>query len=210
MRRMDNRCDGGAVVVCMRGCRPQGRRNATFVDSRPRSRDPRHFSDAETLITMMRTRRTRWVLASLAVVVLGLGLAGPVAARGRIAPVTGVVITGHGYGPGVGMSQWGAEERASAGETHEQILSFYYPGTEIGTAPSATMRVLLAEAPAAHGRLPCRVSTRPGERRIRSPRRRARDRDRGRPRGPTAYVPYQADAQGRPTHVGRQRVSRHV
>jgi stage II sporulation protein D len=137
----------GLWSVCMRGYRPQGRRNATFVDSRPRSRDPRHFSDAETVITVMRTRRTRWVLASLAVVALGLGLAGPVAARGRIAPVTGVVITGHGYGPGVGMSQWGAEERASAGETHEQILSFYYPGTEIGTAPSATMRVLLAERP---------------------------------------------------------------
>ncbi len=95
----------------------------------------------------MWTRRTRWVLASLAVVVLGLGLAGVAAARGRIALVTGLVITGHGYGPGVGLSQWGAEERASAGETHEQILSFYYPGTEIGTAPSATIRVLLAEGP---------------------------------------------------------------
>lgn len=95
----------------------------------------------------MATERTRRALAGLGIVgALALGLAGPVAARGKTALVSGLVITGHGYGPGVGLSQWGAEERAQARQTHEQILSFYYPGTEIGTAPSTTIRVLLAES----------------------------------------------------------------
>ena len=95
----------------------------------------------------MWSQRIRWAFVGLAVVVLGLAAAGPVAARARTALITGLVITGHGYGPGVGLSQWGAEERARAGETHEEILAFYYPGAEIGTAPSASIRVLLADAP---------------------------------------------------------------
>lgn len=37
--------------------------------------------------------------------------------------------TGHG----VGMSQRGAKYAASIGKTHEEILAFYYPGTEIKT-----------------------------------------------------------------------------
>jgi stage II sporulation protein D len=58
------------------------------------------------------------------------------------------VISGHGFGHGVGLSQWGAEERASAGQTYRQILSFYYPGTALGTGPAAArVRVLVAEQP---------------------------------------------------------------
>ena len=33
---------------------------------------------------------------------------------------------GHGYGHGVGMSQWGAKLRADKNQTYEQILKFYY------------------------------------------------------------------------------------
>lgn len=40
-------------------------------------------------------------------------------------------ITGRGFGHGVGMSQWGAQARAIAGHTYQQILQFYYPGTSI-------------------------------------------------------------------------------
>lgn len=36
-----------------------------------------------------------------------------------------------GYGHGVGMSQYGADYYAKQGYTYEQILSHYYPGTEI-------------------------------------------------------------------------------
>ena len=76
---------------------------------------------------------------------LVLFLAAPVGASSRTALVSSFTLTGHGYGPGVGLSQWGAEERATAGQSHQQILSFYYPGTEISTAPATTIRVLLAE-----------------------------------------------------------------
>lgn len=42
-----------------------------------------------------------------------------------------VVITGRGFGHGVGMSQYGAEGMARAGETVGAILGHYYPGAEI-------------------------------------------------------------------------------
>lgn len=38
---------------------------------------------------------------------------------------------GRGHGHGVGMCQWGALGMAKLGKTAEQILSHYYPGTEI-------------------------------------------------------------------------------
>ena len=38
---------------------------------------------------------------------------------------------GRGLGHGVGMSQWGANEMARRGLSHREILSFYYPGTEL-------------------------------------------------------------------------------
>jgi stage II sporulation protein D len=56
------------------------------------------------------------------------------------------VLTGGGYGHGVGLSQYGALAQAKASRGYRDILSFYYPGTEIGKAPVATVRVLVADA----------------------------------------------------------------
>jgi len=39
--------------------------------------------------------------------------------------------TGAGWGHGVGMCQWGAEGRARSGASAAEILSAYYPGTEL-------------------------------------------------------------------------------
>jgi stage II sporulation protein D len=39
--------------------------------------------------------------------------------------------TGHGWGHGVGLCQWGARGRAAAGETYDQILKVYYPGATL-------------------------------------------------------------------------------
>lgn len=39
--------------------------------------------------------------------------------------------TVHGYGHGVGMSQYGADYYASQGMTYREIIAHYYPGTEI-------------------------------------------------------------------------------
>jgi stage II sporulation protein D len=55
------------------------------------------------------------------------------------------VISGHGWGHGIGMSQYGAQGYAQNGYTYDQILSHYYPGTELGAATLKTVRVLLAQ-----------------------------------------------------------------
>lgn len=39
-----------------------------------------------------------------------------------------VVFTGHGYGHGVGMSQWGAKGMSDQGFRYDEILKFYYEG----------------------------------------------------------------------------------
>jgi stage II sporulation protein D len=54
------------------------------------------------------------------------------------------LISGHGWGHGVGMSQYGAQGYAEQGATYDQILAHYYPGTELGSAPVNRVRVLLA------------------------------------------------------------------
>ena len=53
------------------------------------------------------------------------------------------VITGHGWGHGVGMSQWGANGFARRGTAYDRILAHYYRGTTIEQAPVAKVRVLL-------------------------------------------------------------------
>src|SRR4051794_6232390 len=55
------------------------------------------------------------------------------------------VFSGHGWGHGVGMSQYGAWGYAQHGSTYDQILAHYYPGTSLGPAPAGTIRGLLAD-----------------------------------------------------------------
>jgi stage II sporulation protein D len=56
-----------------------------------------------------------------------------------------LVFTGHGWGHGVGMSQYGAYGYAQHGWSAQQILAHYYPGTTPGVAPVSQIRVLLAD-----------------------------------------------------------------
>jgi len=56
-----------------------------------------------------------------------------------------LVFNGHGWGHGVGMSQYGAYGYAQHGATYDEILAHYYPGTTLGPAPARTIRVLLAD-----------------------------------------------------------------
>ena len=54
------------------------------------------------------------------------------------------VIDGRGWGHGVGMSQYGAYGYAlNEGRDFRWILAHYYPGTDVGPAGAARMRVLL-------------------------------------------------------------------
>ena len=45
-----------------------------------------------------------------------------------------VLVNGHGYGHGIGLSQWGAEALARQGQGYGQILASYYPGATVRTA----------------------------------------------------------------------------
>ncbi len=51
-----------------------------------------------------------------------------------------VTFKGHGYGHGIGMSQYGAEGGARDGKKYDEILDKYYPGTSLGTK-SGNIRV---------------------------------------------------------------------
>ena len=81
----------------------------------------------------------------------GLAFAGSTARKPRearpAAPKPGepvFVITGRGWGHGVGMSQWGANGFARRGTSYDRILTHYYRGTSIERAPVTKVRVLLA------------------------------------------------------------------
>ena len=61
---------------------------------------------------------------------------------------TELKITGHGYGHGVGMSQWGAYGYAKHGYGANEILTHYYTGTQVsplGTSP--IVKVLIKSGP---------------------------------------------------------------
>jgi stage II sporulation protein D len=85
---------------------------------------------------------------ALALAVLA-ALLGPAAAAPQTPPagvtVTTFVVTGRGWGHGVGMSQWGAYGYASRGVTYDRILAHYYPGTQLSVAPVSWIKVLLVE-----------------------------------------------------------------
>jgi stage II sporulation protein D len=66
----------------------------------------------------------------------------------QVAPAPGealLVVSGRGWGHGVGMSQYGAFGMANAGYGYDEILAHYYTGTELGRAGTKQLRVLLAE-----------------------------------------------------------------
>lgn len=80
------------------------------------------------------------VLLCIAVGLLGVGHAPPVAAQGSF------TFVGGGWGHGVGMSQWGARGMAANGSSYTSILQHYYTGTSV--VPSATsndLKVLVTE-----------------------------------------------------------------
>jgi stage II sporulation protein D len=58
---------------------------------------------------------------------------------------TTLIVTGHGWGHGVGMSQWGAYGYARHGWSYRRILSHYYPGTRLGRSGEQRVRVLLVK-----------------------------------------------------------------
>jgi stage II sporulation protein D len=71
-----------------------------------------------------------------AAILLSFGVIGGAVLTGTVfsAPAdaaTSFTFTGRGNGHGMGLSQWGAWEGAREGNTYQQILAFYYPGTTL-------------------------------------------------------------------------------
>ena len=99
----------------------------------------------------MSLRRRIAALVAGALAVAGLGVTMTVAAPAPAAaadiytpPADGTwSIQGHGWGHGIGMSQWGAYGAALQGVSYTQILDFYYPGTTMRTIGNPVIRVLL-------------------------------------------------------------------
>jgi SpoIID/LytB domain protein len=87
----------------------------------------------------------RRTVATASILLLGLC---PAAAHARLdakaaAGAATFVVTGHGWGHGVGMSQYGAYGYAQKGVGYAKIVLHYFPGTELGQAPVSKVRVLL-------------------------------------------------------------------
>jgi SpoIID/LytB domain protein len=61
-----------------------------------------------------------------------------------VPPSGSIAVTGHGYGHGIGMSQYGAQGAAKAGLTYDAILGSYYPGTALATR-GGSIRVLISQ-----------------------------------------------------------------
>lgn len=81
---------------------------------------------------------------SAVIALAALCFAGP-AAGGTAVAVSTFVFTGHGWGHGIGLSQYGALGYAQHGLAYADIVAHYYPGTQLGAAPPRSIRVLLLE-----------------------------------------------------------------
>src|SRR5205085_12455832 len=58
---------------------------------------------------------------------------------------TTFLVSGHGWGHGIGMAQYGAYGYAQHGWGYKQIVAHYFQGTTLGVAAPTTLRVLVAE-----------------------------------------------------------------
>jgi stage II sporulation protein D len=87
-------------------------------------------------------RRTL-VLVSVLVLAAGSAAATRTYAQPVPAGAATFLVTGHGWGHGVGLSQYGAYGYAQKGFLYDKIVLHYFPGTELGAAPISRVRVLL-------------------------------------------------------------------
>jgi stage II sporulation protein D len=91
-------------------------------------------------------RRGRLTLAGALAALALLVAAGP---AGAWSSDSEFVIDGHGWGHGVGMSQWGCYGYAKHGWAYKAILKHYYTGITFGAAANTDIRVRLRSGLAA-------------------------------------------------------------
>jgi len=85
-------------------------------------------------------RRGKLTLAGVLAVLALLVGAGPAAA---LSSESDFLIEGHGWGHGIGMSQWGCYGYAKHGWAYKAILKHYYTGITFGDAANIDIRVRL-------------------------------------------------------------------
>lgn len=108
------------------------------------------FASLGRVLAGVSTMRRTLLLVSVLLLV-----AGPAADARTSAPAQPVpagaatfLVTGHGWGHGVGLSQYGAYGYAQKGVDYEKIVLHYFTGTELGAAPVSRVRVLLTSGAA--------------------------------------------------------------
>ena len=101
----------------------------------------------QVIVTRVRRSLTHFLAAAcaLALVIGGLAFV-TTPQRARAYPTDTVELSGHGFGHGRGMGQWGSLGYALDGWSWQQILDRYYGGTTLGSGPAiANMRVRMLQ-----------------------------------------------------------------
>src|SRR5215210_372333 len=86
-----------------------------------------------------------FMTALVALVAAGAAAAPNALQAPKLASGATFVLTGRGWGHGVGMSQCGALGYGQHGWRYARIVGHYYPGTQLTDAPVSRVRVLLAD-----------------------------------------------------------------
>src|SRR6266545_4902358 len=104
------------------------------------------FGSLGRVLAGVSTMRRTLVLVSVFLLVAGSAAHARTSALAQPVPpgAATFLVTGHGWGHGVGLSQYGAYGYAQKGVGYENIVLHYFVGTTIGDAPVSRVRVLLA------------------------------------------------------------------
>jgi len=102
------------------------------------------FASLVRVLAGVTSMRRTFAFAIASILLLGTGPAAHARVDAKAAPGSATfVVTGHGWGHGVGMSQYGAYGYAQKGVGYAKIVLHYFPGTELGDAPVSKVRVLM-------------------------------------------------------------------
>jgi SpoIID/LytB domain protein len=63
----------------------------------------------------------------------GLGISSSLYSLPARGTANSQTVVGHGFGHGVGLSQWGADALGDSGQSYDRILSFYFQNTKLET-----------------------------------------------------------------------------
>jgi stage II sporulation protein D len=103
------------------------------------------FGSLGRVLAGVSTMRRTLLLVSVLLLVAGSAAHARTSALAQPVPAGAAtfLVTGHGWGHGVGLSQYGAYGYAQKGVGYEKIVLHYFAGTELGAAPVSRVRVLL-------------------------------------------------------------------